>query len=163
MGALIEISSRCGGLGELTLTLPALKSWCAEGRTVAFVQPPYIPYAPAFVGRGLPLRSLLWIAVQRDVDSRWAAAQLLRDGAAAVLLWSTTCEDRALKRLQLAAEAGKGCVFLYRPPSTVRQPSPAAVRIGLSAASRERTQLDLIKVRGGRPGQLVLSLHRPSM
>jgi hypothetical protein len=111
---------------------------------------------------GLPLNLLLWITVDREVDARWAAEQLLREGAAAVLLWGSARDDRDLKRLQLAAEAGKACAFLYRPPWTLSQPSPAAVRIALSPAPVAGTHLQLTKVRGGRPGQLVLSLHRLS-
>lgn len=160
LGTLIEISPRCEGLGELTLLLPALKSWCAEGRPVALVRPPHIPYAPGLWGVGFPLRSLLWISVERDGDARWAAEQLLREGAAAVLLWDAAREDRDLKRLQLAAEAGKACAFLYRPPLTLNQSSPAVIRIALTSAPKGHTQLDLIKVRGGRPGRLVLPLHR---
>ena len=157
VGTLIEISSAYDGLGELRLTLPALKSWCQDGRNVAFVRPPHIPYAPALARCGLTLSSLLWVVADRDEDGRWAAEQLLREGAAAVLLWSTVQEDRALRRLQLAAEAGKACAFLYRPPLMLTQASPAAVRIAVSAAD-DGVSLDLVKVRGGHPGSLILAL-----
>jgi protein ImuA len=161
LGAVIEIAPQCQGLGELTLTLPALKAWCQEGGWVAIVKPPHIPYAPAFAQRGIGLRTVLWVVSSRDEDGHWAAEQLLRDGAAAVLLWSAAREDRALRRLQLAAEAGKSCAFLYRPASTLSQASPAAVRIALSPVD-EKTHVELIKVRGGRPGRLTLALHRLS-
>jgi protein ImuA len=163
LGALIEIAPACDGLGELSLTLPALKSWGQEGRNVALVQPPYIPYAPALARYGLVLESLLWIAADRDDDARWAAEQLLREGAAAVLLWSPVQEDRALRRLQLAAEAGKACAFLYRSPSMLSHASPAAVRLALFPASEgEGVQADLVKVRGGRAGTLTLPLRLPA-
>ena len=74
-----------------------------------------------------------------------------------MLLWSAVQEDRALRRLQLATEAGKACAFLYRPPLTLTQASPAAVRIALSAAD-DGVSLDLVKVRGGHPGRLILAL-----
>jgi len=160
-GALIEISPQCEGLGELRLTLPALRAWCEEGRNVAFVRPPHIPYAPALVRYGLTLKSLIWVVADLDEDARWAAEQLLREGAAAVLLWSAVREDRALRRLQLAAEAGKSCAFLYRPPALLSQASPAAVRIALSAADAG-VCLDLVKVRGGRSGRLTLPLAAPA-
>lgn len=160
-GALIEISYECEGLGELRLTLPALRAWCHEGRSVAFVRPPHIPYAPALARFGLPLKSLLWVVADRDDDGRWAAEQLLREGAAAVLLWSDAQEDRALRRLQLAAEAGKACAFLYRQALTLNQASPAAVRIALSPAE-DGVGVDLAKVRGGRPGRLTLPLRAPA-
>jgi hypothetical protein len=158
VGALIEITPACEGLGELRLTLPALKAWCQEGHNVAFVQPPHTPYAPALARFGLSLSSLLWVAAGRDEDARWAAEQLLREGAAAVLLWSAAQEDRALRRLQLAAEAGKSCVFLYRPPAMPNHASPAAVRIGLSAAD-DGVCVDIVKARGGHAGRLIVPLH----
>jgi protein ImuA len=159
LGALIEIAPENNGLGELRLTLPALKSWCQDGRTVAFVSPPHIPYPPALARYGLTLNSLLWVAADRDEDGRWAAEQLLREGAAAVLLWSTAREDRALRRLQLAAEAGNACAFLYRPQQTLSDASPAAIRIALRP-TEDGVSLDIIKVRGGHPGRLVLPLDR---
>jgi hypothetical protein len=159
IGTLIEIAPESDGCGELRLTLPALKSWCQDGRNVAFVRPPHIPYAPALARYGLTLSSLLWVVADRDEDGRWAAEQLLREGAAAVLLWSTVQEDRALRRLQLAAESGKACAFLYRPPSMLTHASPAALRIALSAAD-DGMSLNLVKVRGGHPGRLVLPLNR---
>src|ERR1700736_5749942 len=158
IGALIEIAPTCDGLGELSLTLPALRSWCREGRSVAFVHPPYTPYAPALARCGLELGSVLWIAADRDEDARWAAEQLLREGAAAVLLWSAVQQDRALRRLQLAAEAGRACAFLYRPPLALTHASPAALRIAVSAAD-DGVSLDIVKVRGGHPGRLVLPLN----
>jgi hypothetical protein len=158
IGALVEISPACDGLGELSLTLPALRSWCREGRSVAFVRPPYTPYAPALARYGLDLDSVLWIAADRDEDARWAAEQLLREGAAAVLLWSAVQQDRALRRLQLAAEAGRACAFLYRSPSMLRNASPAALRIALSAAG-EDVRADIVKVRGGHPRTFTLPLR----
>jgi protein ImuA len=160
IGALIEIAPQSAGCGELRLTLPALKSWCQDGRTVVFVRPPHVPYAPALARHGLTLSSLLWVAADSDEDGCWAAEQLLRDGAAAVLLWSSAREDRALRRLQLAAETGKACAFLYRPP-VLSSASPAALRIGLSPVDGG-INLDLVKVRGGQPGKLVLPLPRPA-
>jgi protein ImuA len=161
VGALIEIAPETDGLGELRLTLPALEAWCQEGRSVAFVRPPHIPYAPALSRYGLTLGSLLWVAADSDEDGRWAAEQLLREGAAAVLLWSEAREDRALRRLQLAAETGKACAFLYRPPLALTHASPAALRIAVCAAD-DGVSLDIVKVRGGHPGRLVLPLTRPA-
>jgi hypothetical protein len=88
----------------------------------------------------------------------WAAEQLLREGAAAVLLWSAVQQARALRRLQLAAETGGACAFLYRSPSTLRNASPAALRIALSAAG-EDVRVDIVKVRGGHPHALTLPLR----
>jgi len=161
VGALIEIVPACEGLGELSLTLPALRAWSAEGRNVALIRPPHIPYAPALARYGVSLDALLWIAAPCDQDACWAAEQLLREGAGAVLLWSATEEDRALRRLQLAAETGKACAFLYRSSATLSSASPAAVRIALYPEA-EGIRAELLKVRGGRTGRLILPLRFPA-
>ncbi len=158
LGALIEIAPSCEGLGEVRLTLPALKSWGDQGRIIAFVKPPHIPYAPALVRLGIRLAAVLWIEPPTEEDAHWAAEQLLREGAAAVLLWSAVAADRALRRLQLAAEAGKACAFLYRTPATLRSASPAAVRIVLTPEPAG-VCAQLLKVRGGQPGRVLLPLQ----
>lgn len=158
IGALIEIAPLCQGVGELSLCLPLLATLCRDGRRAAFVSPPYIPYAPALQRAGLPLDSILWVDASRDEDVRWSAEQLLRDGqAGAVLLWSSTEDERLLRRLQLAAETGQALAFLYRSIKTLRQASPAALRMALYPEEGS-TRAELIKVRGGHPSTLALPL-----
>ena len=74
-----------------------------------------------------------------------------------LLLWSAVEEERALRRLQLAAEAGRACAFLYRSPTALRHASPAAVRLALSAAG-DGLCVDIVKVRGGHPGKVIIQL-----
>jgi hypothetical protein len=158
VGALIEIVPVCEGLGELSLCIPLLAALCRDGRHVAFVSPPHIPYAPALQRAGLRLDSILWVAASCEDDARWSAEQLLRHGqAGAVLLWCSTDDERLLRRLQLAAETGQALAFLYRPASTLRQASPAALRIVLYPDDGT-TRAELVKVRGGHPSSLALSL-----
>ena len=45
--ALTEIVLEREGIGELRLTLPALARLQAQGRDVAWIAPPHVPYAPA--------------------------------------------------------------------------------------------------------------------
>ena len=159
VGALTEIMTSNPGVGELSLAMPLLQSLCGDGRPVAFIGPPYIPYSPALVSAGLSLEAVLWIDTSVDADARWAAEQLLRDGATgAVLLWDATRDQRSLRRLQLAAEVGHSFAFLYRPMSLLGVASPAALRLALSA-SEGGTRVDLVKVRGGgRTRSVVLPL-----
>lgn len=156
-GTLIELAPDCAGIGELTLPLPALQSLAREKKPTALVRPPYTPYAPALRRAGLPLKHLLWVHESRDEDARWAAEQLLREGAGAVLLWSDVRDDRALRRLQLAAESGRALAFVYRSPELLRQPSSAALRIALRP-SGSLLHIEVTKVRRGRPSSVTLSL-----
>jgi hypothetical protein len=156
-GALIELMPRCEGIGELTLTLPSLRSLAREGRSVALVRPPFVPYAPALRRAQLPLKRLVWIAEPDEGHALWAAEQLLRGGAGAVLLWCDVADDRPLRRLQLAAESTQALAFLYRPLASSVQASPAALRIEL-APETQGLRLHVLKVRGGSPCEVALSL-----
>jgi protein ImuA len=158
VGTLIEIIPACEGVGELSLCLPVLVALCRDGRRIALVAPPHVPYAPALKRAGLSLQSVLWVGTDRDEDARWSAEQLLRDGTAgAVLVWSSTRDERLLRRLQLSAETGKSFAFLYRPTACLHQASPAALRIALDPDA-EGTRAEVIKVRGGRPRSVTLNL-----
>lgn len=158
LGALVELVPSACGIGELGITLPALKALCAAKRPVVFISSPYIPYAPALANAGLPLELVHRIVVRDDTDARWAAEQILRDGTAgAVLLWSQAADERALRRLQLAAEAGRAIAFVYRSPRMLANASPAAVRIALAPA-QGTVRASIVKVRGGQPGAISLSV-----
>jgi hypothetical protein len=159
LGAVIEILPACEGLGEISLLLPALQGFAREGRPIALVSPPHIPYAPALVAAGLPLPSILWVEIRVDEDGQWAAEQLLRQRAA-VLLWNAGSADRSLRRLQLAAEDGATCAFVFRPPQALHSPSPAAVRLAVHPHELG-VQVELSKVRGGHATRCVLPLHWP--
>lgn len=149
VGALIELLPTCEGIGELRLSLPALKALNDANRQIVFVRPPHTPYPPALLRAQLSLQNILWVSAGSDEDARWAAEQTLRAGAAgAVLLWSDNSDDRNLRRLQLAAETGKALAFLYRAPRAHSLPSPAALRLLLQPAA-DGVQVEIIKARGG--------------
>jgi cell division inhibitor SulA/protein ImuA len=99
------------------------------------VAPPHIPYAPAFEAHGFDLSRLLVVRTGRHMDVLWAMEQALRSGTcAAVMAWSAVSDDRALRRLQLAAEQGRCWAVLFRPPGMREAASPAALRVRLSRA-----------------------------
>jgi len=159
IGALTELIPLIEGIGEVAVLQAALKRLCDEKRHIVFVHPPYIPYAPALLSAGLPLPRVLWIDAAHDEDAHWAAEQTLREGAAgAVLLWSHAVADRPLRRLQLAAEAGRSLAFIYRPTVTLHHSSPAALRILLRPAAGA-LGVEVLKARGGCGGAVLLPVH----
>ncbi len=46
-GSLVEILHDGAGLGEVSLLFGALRLVAGEGRAVAWINPPHLPYAPA--------------------------------------------------------------------------------------------------------------------
>jgi cell division inhibitor SulA/protein ImuA len=157
LGAVTEIYAPAPGVGEASLLLPSLRALTDQGRWVAFVAPPFPIHAPALAQAGLRLERCLVVAPAAH-QRAWAAEQLLRSGAiAAVLAWIDGIDDRGLRRLQLAAEAGHALAALYRPELVAQRVSPAAVRLRVTKPG----ELELFKCRGTnvgpqRPERIVL-------
>jgi hypothetical protein len=165
VGALTEILSEVEGIGALRLVLPALARLSQAERWLAWIAPPHLPYAPALAAHGVELARVLIIdALARPAERFWALDQSLRAGAcSAVLAWWSRADWHALRRLQLAAEAGRSCGLLFRPMAACREASPAALRLVLEP-SGPRTAVRIIKRRGGaiaRP--LILDLRVPGL
>jgi hypothetical protein len=77
----------------------------------------------------------------------WACEQALRSaGCGAVLAWVDHAPERALKRLQLAAEDGGVVALLFRSARAIPA-SPAALRLHVSRA-QSRTVVRVLKRRG---------------
>jgi cell division inhibitor SulA/protein ImuA len=137
----------------LPLVLPLLARLGAESRWLAWVAPPYVPYAPALAARGIRVERLLLV---RDVsaDQRlWAAEQALKSGACGVvLLWPEQVQTAQLRRLQLAAEQGDCPGILFRPLRAAGQGSPAALRLRVRPAPLG-LEVELLKRRGAWGGE----------
>ncbi len=138
--------------GALGLALPALARLSRGPRWLLLVDPPLPPFAPALAARGLDLARLA--VVSAGGEGAWAAEQGLRSGAcSAVLVWGREGPWRgvALRRLQLAAQAGGALALLFRAPSAVRDPSPAALRLRVRTGAAG-LEVEVLKQRGARPG-----------
>lgn len=152
MGALCELMPATMGIGELSLVTPALSQLAQAGRYIAWIAPPYLPYAPALARQGLPLQHILQVQTRGVQESLWAAEQSLRCPAfGAVLSWPADITDKNVRRLQLAAEAGGSLGILYRSPEAAREHSPAALRLRL-LPMQAGLAVEIHKCRGGRAG-----------
>jgi hypothetical protein len=167
---LIEILADRRGIGELSLLVPAL---AALGRAeddgpgrpppddgwIAWISPPYQPYAPALAARGIDLDRLL---VVRTSSAEWAMEQALRSGAcSAVIGWAALRDQRGLRRLQLAAEQSRCMAVLFRGLEGGDEPSPAVLRIALEP-DRDGLAVHVLKSRGGRPTTVRLGRLDPA-
>jgi protein ImuA len=154
-GAIVELMPCEVGIGELRLLMPALARMTRKERHVAFIAPPYIPFAPALAQHGVRLSHLLIVKAQTPQDILWSLEQVLRcPSFGAAVAWPVQMKDREIRRLQLAAEAGRSTGFIYRPTTAAREASPAAVRLRLAARGDELA-IDVIKCRGARAGMTV--------
>jgi hypothetical protein len=150
LGTLNEVLFDVDGVGELELVLPTLAALTSQRRHVVVVGAPYLLYPAALLAYAIELDLLHCVATGSDLEALWAAEQCLRSGiCAAVLCWPHQASERALRRLQVAAEAGSALGFAFRASRAALNPSPAAVRIQLHA--HDGTRLSVLKCRGGRP------------
>lgn len=156
-GALIEVFIGAQGIGEIGLLLPALAQLSAEGQPQAWIAPPLLPYAPALAAAGLDLSRLLIVQPPQATRVAWAIEECLRaDGCGAVVAWPPLLDGRSLRRLQLAAAASGACGFLFSPPGARRQPSPAALRIGVAPGPGQALDITVFKARGMRPQRVTV-------
>ncbi len=177
---LIEIlTDRCG-IGELSLLMPALAALCggdrggsdrgvaaahgdvrgrhdadAYGGWLAWVSPPFQPYAPALAAAGIDLRRVL--VVHAPAPAEWAMEQALRSGAcSAVLGWAAPLTFQSLRRLQLAAEQAECMAVLFRGTVDAATASPAVLRLALQASDQGGLEVSVLKSRGGQPASVTL-------
>ena len=180
VGSVVEILSDSQGVGELRLIAPALArlsrlNWHDQGSEgedehrdtaagglhfLAWISPPYIPYAPGMELLGLQPEHALWVQPRSLDDAWWAAEQSLQSGVCpAVLIWPDSdgfrdpgvrAADREVRRLQIAAESSRSVGFVFRKTNAARQFSPAALRL-LVRPHAQGLQLRVIKARGRLP------------
>jgi hypothetical protein len=160
--SLIEVLIDATGLGEVQLFLPALvesqRSAAGDVPWLVWIAPPHEPYAPALAQQGVELARLLVVRPASAMEALWAAEQALGSGVcAAVLLWLKGTDERWLRRLKLAAEAGGALGILFRPERHRFESSPASLRL-LMTQGEAPARLELLKVQGGRPGYVDLGL-----
>jgi cell division inhibitor SulA/protein ImuA len=137
MGTLTEVLHDGAGIGEVTFLAGALARAAEGERLVAWIAPPYLPYAPAIAQSGIRLDRCMVVRPATREDTLWAAEQALKSGACgAVLLWNEAQRALAqeyawMRRLQLAAQAGDAMAVLYRSTAAERQSTPAHLRVAL--------------------------------
>lgn len=152
-GALIEVIAPQWGIGELQLFLPAMAAATQANKQLVWIAPPLIPYPPALVSGGISLPHLLVLRPPRQQDIPWAMETVLRQRRCAmVLAWPGRLVPKAVRRLQLAAEAGDGLGVLFQ--SQHRDSSFAATRLLLTPGTTE-LQVTLLKSRATRDRQTV--------
>ncbi len=141
MGTLSEVLHDAVGIGEVAFLAGALARASHDGdRMIAWLNPPHLPYAPALAQAGIPLVRCTVVRPAHREDALWAAEQALRSGACgAVLLWPDSLHgDRGarggseyawLRRLQMAAQAGRSMAVLFRSTAAERLSTPAHLRV----------------------------------
>jgi hypothetical protein len=138
----------------LSLPLLAAREACREGGLLVVIDPARTFYPPAAAVWGIDLQRLIVVHPKSARDAVWAGVQSLRSPAVAAVwmdcsaglldcsrglrprrkaagLTEAGYSERAFRRLQLAAQAGRAVGLVVRPVSARGQPSWADVRLGV--------------------------------
>lgn len=160
---LVEFLPQRHGVGELSLVMPLLAGFSRDElheERFVWIAPPYEPYAPALAARGVDLARVLIVRTRQVL---WAMEQALDSGACRIVLaWVGEADLRGLRRLQLTALRSRTLAVIIRHVRYRFQPSPAMLRLVITPAA-SGIRVELIKSRGGRPGQCWISrdeIHR---
>ncbi len=131
-GTLSEVLHDGVGIGEVTFLCGAIAKASEGDRMVAWINPPHLPYAPSIAQSGIALERCIVIRPSHKEDAIWASEQVLRSGACgAALLWLAQDDYTWLRRLQMAAQAGRSMAVLFRSTAAERLSTPAHLRVAL--------------------------------
>ena len=172
------------GVGEMRLLAPALAAVAGgaagPARSVMLFDPPAAPCGWALAQLAVDARQLIVVHGREGArgaalrhrlaspDLFWALEQALQSGhVGAVLAWlPERLRGDALRRLQLAAQAHDGPVFLLRGIEARLKPSAAPLRLALHPAGPDALSVHLLKRRGpalAQPLRLVLPPVLPAL
>ncbi|MBN2475205.1 MAG: hypothetical protein JXB62_11390 [Pirellulales bacterium] len=162
-GTLVEWLAAGAGSGAETLALQAARQACRDGGTLIVLDRRREFYPPAAARLGIELERLMLVYATGEADNAWALDQALRcPGVAAIVAWPEQLDGRTFRRLQLAAEQGRGLGLLIRPPAARSEPSWADVRLLVeplpaepSQAEKRRLRICLLRCRGGTDGRSI--------
>ena len=148
LGNTLEVLTTQCGAGELRLLMPAMAALTQQGFYIAWIAPPYLPYAPSLLQHGIDIRYVITIDKKiTQQDQLWSMERLLAcKECGMALIWPTTYTTKNIRRLQLAAEKGNSIGILY--PHMHQSYSPAAIRISLHAIAVNQLHITLLKARG---------------
>lgn len=165
LGGLTELLLTRAGIGELRLLLPALTTLQnhPHNRWSIWINPPFVPYAPALQAAGIDPRQLLLVHPKTTEDFLWALEAACKSvSCGAVLAWPVAdkLKPRDTRRIQIAAKQGQTLACLFRPLAQRHSNSMAELRLALHPGKHSQHLLvDIVKRRGGWPiEQLHLTL-----
>jgi len=155
-GGVSELLSSQSGGGEIRLLSPLLSRLSQQTGQICWVNPPFVPYAPALALNGIDLRKLVVVTPKIPKALIWSAIQAMASNAcSAVLVWLPKKEmTKEIRQLNLAAKKGNCWGVVLRDSCFAEHTSPSALRIKMKNI-KNKYQLSIIKQPGGWSGQKV--------
>ena len=151
--ALIEVLCSQYGVGELRLLATALTRPVQNSSWTVLINPPCVPYAPAFQSLGIDVHDLVVVRPKNHQEALWAFEEAVDSGTCRVVLgWlhESELKDKQLRRIQSKSKSNGVLSVLFRPTLSERLPSPAELRLKIESQTLDRKLcISIIKRRGG--------------
>lgn len=173
----LRLTPACGATYlALTAAASAMRS---TGGFLVVVDPLAQIYPPALASHGIDLSKVVVVRPESQADAIWAIDQALRTPAVAVVVSELLrLDDRSARRLQLAAERGRGLGLLLRSAGARKSPSWAEIQWLVRSVARQpqlrqrntasgqssqsgwrnvarQLYVQLARVRGSNPGETI--------
>jgi len=151
-GQVCEIYHQGGGVGELSIVIPALAKLSQQARWLLWVAPPAIPYAPALELAGVRSERILMVHPRSYKEAVWCMEEGLKSGhCSAVLGWLQEWDKQHIRRLQIAAADNRSHCWLWPQTGLDTSGSPAALRLEVARQQADTLQVTFHKRRGSWP------------
>ena len=153
-----EVLSTQPSVLEWRLLSPALRRVVTNGGQIVVVGPARSPHLPGLLHEGLDERQLVWIRAEAPSERMWVTEELIRSNCAgAIVAWLPQARQGQLRRLQVAALACEGLVFLCRPTAARHEASAAPLRVHAAVGLDWELKVNVFKRRGPvHDGELAL-------
>jgi len=154
-------------VGEVQLILPAIAEAMQNDGWLFLINPPFMPYAPAWIKSGIAIERMRVIRCTQEGEQAWACEQVMANSSvAACLFWPSRdhLANKVLKRLQLASTQGSSLNFIFRTQQAMAQSSPASLRLLINLVEpsdlidlkKRQLKIEIIKQPQGWNGQSLL-------
>ncbi len=159
------ISNELGQLSSTYGFIAALAGTIAQGSAIIWIAKKRSLFPHGLTQFGLEPHSIIFVEVENDKNALWAMEEALRcKGLACVIGEIPDTDLTATRRLQLMVEGNGTTGFLLRhcpkktgTSSTVTRwsikPMPSELQQGMPGVGFPRWKVNLLKARGGVPGQ----------
>ena len=153
-GTLVEWLADSAASAVGFLALLSARALLRNDRALVVLDRDQTFYPPAAAAWGIALTQMIVVRPKNPAEELWALEQCLQSAGVAVSLCRLErATNRALRRLQLAAERGGALGFLLRPLSARGQPAWSDVRLLVTSlvplSSRRRWCVEFVRCRRG--------------
>ncbi len=147
--AVSEILQVQPSVAEWRLLAPAMRQVVAKGLDIVVVGPSKSPHLPGLQQAGLDERRLVWLQAETPAERLWVTDQLVKTNSAGmVVAWLPQARQEQIRRLQIAAHAFEGPVFLCRPACAEYEASAAPLRVQLRFGLDWELHVHILKRKG---------------